>query len=97
MQTKQMNRLVRNGWGKHLIDYLNTKPDIPLITTFFIPAFMAEEHGFKNDIYCVVCDADISRNWVAKDPKKSKIKYLAPCRRVVARLKLYGVPEKIFF
>ena len=95
-QINQTYKMIRKGWGKDLVEYLNTK-DMPLISTFFIPAFMAEEHGFKNDIYCVVCDADISRNWVAKDPKKSKIKYLAPCRRVVARLKLYGVPEENIF
>lgn len=96
LQLKQMYKLIRNGWGKDLIDYLGTQ-DIPLITTFFTVAFFAEEHGFKNEIYCVLCDADISRAWVALNPKKSRIKYLAPCRRVVERLKLYGVPEKNIF
>lgn len=92
-QTKQIYRLINSGWGKDLIDYLNCK-DIPLITSFFTIAFFAEKHGFKNDIYCLLCDADISRSWVALNPKKSRIKYFAPCRRVVERLKLYGVPEK---
>ncbi len=95
-QLKQMYALIHSGWGKDLINYLNQE-DIPLITTFFAVAFFAEEHGFKNDIYCVLCDADISRAWVALNPAKSRIKYLAPCRRVVERLKLYGIPaERIF-
>lgn len=96
MQLRQMYKLIATGWGKDLVGYMNKK-DIPLITTFFTVAFMAEEHDFKNEIYCVLCDADISRAWVALNPQKSRIKYLAPCRRVVERLKLYGVkPENIF-
>jgi len=91
-QINQFYTLMKLGWGKDLIELLNTK-DIPLITTFFLPAFFAEEHGFKNNIYVVICDADISRTWVAKEPRKSRIHYLAPCRRVAARLKLYGVPK----
>lgn len=93
LATTQIYKLISRGWGKDLINYLNTK-DIPLITSFFTIAFFAEEHGFKNDIYCLLCDADISRSWVALQPKKSRIKYFAPCRRVAERLRLYGVPEK---
>lgn len=96
IQLNQMYRLIRGGWGKDLIDYLNRK-DIPLITTFFVVAFFAEEHKFKGDIYCVICDADISRSWVGIDPRKSRIKYFAPCRRVADRLKLYGVKEENIF
>ena len=48
----------------------------------------------KDATVSMLCDADISRSWVALNPKKSRIKYFAPCRRVVERLKLYGVPEK---
>ena len=44
-----------------------------------------------------MCDADISRTWVALNPQKSRIKYLAPCRRVVDRLKLYGVKDENIF
>jgi hypothetical protein len=96
IQVRQEYSLVRTGFGKHLIEELN-KENIPLITTFFTVSFMAEEHGFKNDIYTVICDSDISRAWVSINPHKSKIKYIAPCRRVVERLKLYGVPERNIF
>lgn len=89
-------KTIKKGWGKDLVDYLNTK-DIPLITTFFTVAFMAEEHGFKGEIYCVVCDTDITRTWAPLHPAKSRIKYLAPCRRVVERLKEYGVKEENIF
>ncbi len=89
-------KTIKRGWGKDLVDYLNNQK-IPLVTTFFTVAFMAEEHGFKNDIYCVVCDSDIARTWAPLIPSKSRIRYLAPCRRVVDRLKEYGVkPENIF-
>lgn len=87
---------IKNGWGKHLVDQLNKK-NIPLITTFFTIAFMAEEHGFKNDIYLVICDTDISRSWAPYHPEKSRINYCASTERAAERLKTYGVrPEKIF-
>ena len=84
------------GLCKHLIGMLAKKPK-PLICTFFIPAFAAEAFEYPGDIYLVICDADMSRAWVPKDPKRSRIKYFAPNGRVVERLKLYGVrPENIF-
>lgn len=96
LQVRGMYRLINKGWGKDLIEYLN-REKIPLITTFFTVAFFAEVHKFKNDIYCVLCDADISRAWVPLHPHRSRIKYLAPCRRVVDRLRLYGVRKENIF
>ena len=96
LQVRQIYGLINRNWGKNFVDFLNTQ-DIPLITTFFAVAFMAEEHKFKNDIYIVICDADISRAWAPLNPQKSRIKYLAPCRRVVDRLKLYGIKEENIF
>lgn len=95
--------LFEKGWGKHLIEELKSKNkeigfNLPIISTFFTPAFMAEFFGYEGDIFCVVCDADISRSWVPVNPRKSKIKYLAPTERVVERLRLYGVNnDNIFF
>ena len=86
---------IKKGWGKDLIMKLNKNP-LPLITTFFTPAFMAEEFNYKNNIYCVICDADIARPWVSLYPQKSKIKYFASNTWTRDRLKLYGVkPENI--
>jgi len=92
MQVKSIYKWLKKGWGRDLIERLNKEP-LPFVTSFFIPAFMAEYHGYKGDIYAVCTDTDISRAWVALEPKKSRIKYLAPNKRVRERLKLYGVSE----
>jgi hypothetical protein len=91
-QVRQIYKMIGRGWGKHLIDLLNKDP-LPLVTSFFITAFFADEHGYKGDIYCICTDTDISRAWVPLKPKKTRIKYLAPNKRVKERLKLYGVSE----
>lgn len=96
LQLKELYNLIHNGWGKDLIDYLNTKP-LDLVTSFFLPAFFAEEHGFKGDIYLLICDADMSRTWASLNPQKSRIKYLASNKRVEERLKLYGVKSDHIF
>jgi UDP-N-acetylglucosamine:LPS N-acetylglucosamine transferase len=93
---KQTYSLIKKGWGKDLIEKLKVRP-LPLISTFFTPAFMADFFKYPGNIFCVVCDADVSRAWAPLNPKTSKIKYFAPTSRAVERLKLYGVkPENIF-
>jgi len=98
LQVKQTYALIRKAKNcKHLIDKLAENPK-PLICTFMTPAFAAEEFGYPEDIYIVICDADVSRAWVPLDPRKSRIKYFAPTGRVVERLRLYGVRrENILF
>ncbi len=94
LQTRQMyHQIRRDGLGKDLVDELRKNP-LPLVSTFFQPAFAAEEFDYPGEIYLVVCDADISRAWAPWDPKGSRIKYFAPNGRVVERLKLYGVREE---
>ena len=93
---KQIFSLIEKGWGKDLISKLKEKP-LPLITSFFIPAFMAEAFNYPGDIFCIVCDADISRSWASLKTAKSRIKYFAPNSWVVNRLKLYGIKEKNIF
>lgn len=94
LQLKQMYRLFRdNDWGKHLIYKLAKKP-LPFVTTFFATAMMAEYFNYPEDIYCILCDADISRAWVPPEPHKSRIIYLASNKRVEERLKLYGVRQE---
>lgn len=96
-------RSIESGWGKDLIEKLKNMPkmdngkNMPLVNTFFIPAFMAEYFNYPGEIYCVVCDADISRSWVPLNPSKSRIKYLASNSWTRDRLKLYGVKEKNIF
>ncbi len=96
IQQKVFFKKVKNGLSKNLIKQLNEKP-LPLLTTFFVSVYAAEYYNYKGDIYCVVCDADISRSWAPIDPKKSNTKYLAPNQRVKERLMLYGVkPQNIY-
>jgi len=97
---KQIYSLLKKGWGRDFIERLTPHQKFgggPIISTFFTPAFMAEFFNYPGEIFCVVCDADISRTWAPLNPKLSKIKYFASTERVVERLKLYGVkPENIF-
>lgn len=90
---KKNYSFIKNGWGKDLISKLKKNP-MPIVSTFFTPAFMAEEFKYPGDIYCVICDADISRTWAPLKPQKSRIKYFAPNNWVVDRLKQYGVKDK---
>jgi hypothetical protein len=105
---RQIYYLLKKGWGRHLIETLRRKSPqfrsgragqeyLPIITTFFVSAFMAEFFNYPGDIFCVVCDADISRTWAPLTPRESRIKYFAPTERVAERLKLYGVKEKNIF
>ena len=87
---------LKSGWGRDLITKLGKNP-LPLISTFFMTAFMAEFFNYLGDIYCVVCDVDIARVWVSSKPAQSRIKYFAPNSWVVERLKLYGAKEENIF
>ena len=84
---------IKRGWGRDLIERLAKNP-IPMVSTFFMAAFMADEFKYPNKVYCVICDADISRSWVPLEPKKSKIIYFASNTWTRDRLKLYGVKEE---
>lgn len=95
---KNIYRFLKIGWGKNLILKLKSEnPKLPLISTFFTPAFMAEFFNYPGQIFLVVCDADIARTWAPLNPAESKIKYFAPNQRVVERLKLYGVKKENIF
>ncbi len=93
LQVYQIYSMIKVGLGKHLIDTLNKKP-LPFLTSFFMTAFFAEEHGYKGEIYCLCTDTDISRAWAPLHPEKSRITYLAPNHRVKERLLLYGIREE---
>ncbi len=95
-QLKQSMRFIKKGWGEHFIKKLEEKP-LPLVTTFFTPAHVAEFFGYSGEIYCTVCDADISRTWAPYEPQKSKIRYFTPNNWTYNRLKTYGVKEKNIF
>src|SRR3989344_9426824 len=96
LQLKETFKFIKkHEIGKSLIDKLTASEEhLPIISTFFMPAFAAELYDYPGEIYCVICDADFSRAWVSPDAKRSRIKYFAPCARVAERLKLYGVREE---
>ena len=92
LQVRQIYRLFeKRQWGKHLIKKLGEKK-LPLVTTFFAVGFMAEYWKYKEPIYVVVTDTDVSRAWAPLHPKKTRIIYCAPTSRVVERLQSYGIP-----
>jgi len=97
LQLKEIyNLFEQSQWGKHLIDKLAKKP-LPFVTTFFATAMMAEYFNYPGDIFCILCDADISRSWVPPKPQRSRIIYFASNKRVEDRLRLYGVNNKKIF
>jgi hypothetical protein len=93
--TKWTAGMVNKGLCAGLIKRINTKP-LPLITSYYAAAVAADMAGYGR-VYCIICDADINRVWVATDPRKSRIEYLVPCGSVLRRLKQYGVPDERIF
>lgn len=92
-QLEKIYNQIEKGWGKHLIEKLGKEP-IPLITSYFAIAFMAEYWNYPGPIYSIATDSDISRVWAPRVPESTRIVYFAPTQRVAERLKKYGVPEK---
>jgi hypothetical protein len=94
-QVHLMDKMIRKGIGGELIAKIRTKP-LPMVTSFMLPAIAADEAGYE-PVYCIICDAEISRAWVAKDPATSRIRYFVPCGRALVRLRSYGVPDERLF
>ncbi|MBN2552895.1 MAG: hypothetical protein JXB06_08990 [Spirochaetales bacterium] len=94
-QVKLLGRFIDRGLCQGMLEKINTKP-LPLITSYLAPAIAADKAGYGR-IYCIICDAEVSRAWVAENPRRSRIHYLAPCGRAVMRLKSYGVPDERIF
>lgn len=94
-QVHLMDRMIRKGIGGELIKKMRTKP-LPMVTSFMVPAIAADNAGYE-PVYCIICDAEISRAWVAMNPAASRIRYLVPCGRALRRLKSYGVPGEHIF
>jgi len=94
-QVKWLKRLIAGGMCRGMLEAVAAQP-LPIVTTFYAPAIAADEAGHSR-IYCVICDVEVNRAWVAENPKKSRIVYLVPSGRTVGRLKQYGVPgERIW-
>jgi hypothetical protein len=58
---------------------------LPIVTSFFTPAFMAELRMPRRDLR-VICDTDVARAWASIRPRTGRIRYFAPNWRVALRL-----------
>ena len=95
VQTHWNEEMLDKGVCKGMLGRINTKP-LPFISSYFTAAIAADRAGYGR-VYCIICDADINRVWVASEPKKSRIEYLVPCGSAMRRLKQYGVPDERIF
>jgi hypothetical protein len=89
-QVQMLLSAIRSGLCTGILEKISEHP-LPLLTSFYAPAVAADMGGVQ-PVYCIICDADINRVWVSKDPWESAIIYLAPCGRAAQRLQTYGVP-----
>ena len=87
-----VERMAARGLGEGLVAHLR-QSGTPLLTTFFVPALIADRAG-DLDVRCVVTDSDINRVWAPMHPRTTRIHYFAPSTRVVRRLMAYGVPRE---
>jgi hypothetical protein len=94
-QVKLLESLIDRGLCRGMLETIRSKP-LALITSYLAPAIAADRAGY-DPVYCIVCDAEVARAWVARDPEASRIRYLVPCERTVLRLRSYGVPARRIF
>lgn len=95
LQVKLLTSSIKKGLCAGFLEKIKNK-HLPIITSFFAPAIAADMAG-HDEIYCIICDADLNRVWVAEQPWESRIKYFAPCGKAAQRLRSYGVPENRIF
>ena len=91
-QVNLLESTIEKGLCSGMLEKISTKI-LPLVTSFYASAIAADKKGYHK-IYCIICDADINRVWVAKHPWESRVEYFAPCGKAAQRLKAYGVPEE---
>ncbi len=94
-QVELLSSLIRQGLCAGMLEHV-ADTHLPIVTSFFAPAIAADNRG-THRVFCIICDADLNRVWVAKNPWDSHIAYFAPCGKAAQRLKAYGVPEERIF
>ncbi len=94
-QVDLLQSSIKKGLCSAMLDKVGTI-NLPIVTSFYASAIAADMNGFHS-IYCIICDADLNRVWVAKEPWESSINYFAPCGKAAQRLKAYGVPDERIF
>lgn len=94
-QTVILKKFIQSGLCRSVMNAISAEKKV-LVTSFYATAVAAEYFGVE-EIFCIICDADLNRVWVSAKPSESRIKYLVPCGRAEQRLLSYGVPgENIF-
>jgi hypothetical protein len=91
-QVDLLQSSINKGLCADMLDIINAK-ELPVVTSFYASAIAADMKG-HNSVFCIICDADLNRAWVAKEPWESRIIYFAPCGKAAQRLKAYGVPDE---
>ncbi|MGE5399319.1 MAG: DUF6938 domain-containing protein [Ignavibacteriales bacterium] len=94
-QVSMLLSFIKKGLCAGMFEKIKKK-HLPLVTSFYAPAIAADVKGYDK-IYCIICDADLNRVWVAKNPWDSRINYFAPCGKAAQRLRAYGVPDERIF
>ncbi|MBK8882508.1 MAG: hypothetical protein IPN67_09035 [Bacteroidales bacterium] len=92
IQVRYLKLTIKKGLCNGVIEQIR-RPELPMITSFYSSAIAAEMAG-HNHVYCIICDTDMSRVWVAENASQSRILYFAPGTIAAQRLQSYGVPEK---
>jgi len=89
---RYVERMARRGLGRGLVEELR-RSSRALVTTFYVPALVADRSGLENDLFCVVTDTDVNRVWAPAEAQRTRIRYLVPTRRVARRLLQFGVTK----
>ncbi len=92
LQVKYLKFSIKRGLCNGIIEEIR-RSNRPIITSFYVPAIAADIAGYQ-EIYCIICDTDLNRVWVAENASISNIVYLVPGTESAQRLHSYGVPEK---
>ncbi len=91
-QVEILEKNIKKGLCSGMLESIQSE-NLPIVTSFYAPAIAANMNGI-NEVNCIVCDADLNRVWVAKEPWESRIVYFTPCGKASQRLKAYGVPDE---
>ncbi len=90
-QVRMLSSSIKKGLCSGMMEKIRSK-HLPLVTSFYTPAIAADMAG-HDEIYCIICDADLNRVWVAEQPYESRIRYFAPCGKAAQRLRSYGIAD----
>jgi hypothetical protein len=92
LQVRFLKSSIGKGLCNGILQQMSVR-NLPVITSFYASAIAADANGHE-PVYCIICDTDLSRVWVAEFASASRIIYFAPGTVAAQRLHSYGVAEK---